>query len=209
MGFEAITGPNWIVPTPPAGNSSNQVADTAFVANAVASGLATTLASAIASALLGTTGFVLQTQYTETTTFLAFTTTMAGVLDSIPVKTDGTQILSVSITPNATANTLLVQALAPVTNSAVNAMWVALFQDTTTSALVAQNFFVAVANGVVPAGLTFRLTAGTTGPTTFKINVGNFTGVTTTWALNGIANPATRRLGGASRATLTVQETKV
>lgn len=35
MGFESITGPNFIVPTPPAGDSSNQAADTAFVTSAI------------------------------------------------------------------------------------------------------------------------------------------------------------------------------
>src|SRR3974390_2022679 len=37
MGFEAITGPNFIAPTPPTGDSSNRVATTAFVSGKVAS----------------------------------------------------------------------------------------------------------------------------------------------------------------------------
>src|SRR3974390_2997573 len=39
MGFESITGPNWIVATPPAGDSSNRTADTAFVTSAIATAI--------------------------------------------------------------------------------------------------------------------------------------------------------------------------
>lgn len=39
MGFEAISGPNLIVSTPPAGDSSNRAADTAFVASSVVNGV--------------------------------------------------------------------------------------------------------------------------------------------------------------------------
>jgi len=40
MGFEQITGPNSIAPTPPAGDASNRVATTAFVSTAVSAAIA-------------------------------------------------------------------------------------------------------------------------------------------------------------------------
>jgi len=48
MGFEQISGPNWVAPTPPAGDNSNNVATTAFVAqNKTATGfVGLTLSSA-------------------------------------------------------------------------------------------------------------------------------------------------------------------
>src|ERR1700690_1073142 len=151
MGFEFITGPNFIVPP------SSVAAATAAV------------------------GYMLQTQYTETTSFITGTSTMAGGFDTVPIKTDGTQIISLSITPKSTGNNLLITALIPVANTGVVTMWIALFQDLTTSALAAMPFSINASNSIVPTGLSYQLTAGTTGPTTFKINVGNFNTVTSTW----------------------------
>jgi hypothetical protein len=196
MGFDAVIGPNWIVPTAPAGNSSNQVADTAFVQTAAASAVAA-----------GTSGFVLQIQYAENTSLITSTTTMAGAVDTIPVKTDGTSIVSVTITPASTGNKLLVQGLACASNTGGNVnMWMALFQDTTTSALAAIGFAPASQNFLTDVPINFNFVAGTTSPTTISMRIGNFNGNVTTWTVNGIANTPARRLGGAMRATLLVQE---
>ena len=43
MGFEQITGPNSIAPTPPAGDASNRVATTAFVSTAITTALSTSV----------------------------------------------------------------------------------------------------------------------------------------------------------------------
>lgn len=191
--------PNWIVPTPPVGDSSHRVADTEFVTSAVT--------SAIASAYAGTTGFVLQTVYNETTSFIIGNAQMQGNQTSIPVKTDGIQIVTATITPSSTTNKLLVRALVPMTQSSANNTIVALFQDTTTAALAA------APGGNDPvkmftASLAYNLTAGTTGPTTFKINVMNISTFAASWAVNGIVNPQIAFLGGSLRATLVIQETK-
>lgn len=39
MAFDALSGPNFIVPTPPSGDSSNRVADTAFVGSSIINGV--------------------------------------------------------------------------------------------------------------------------------------------------------------------------
>jgi hypothetical protein len=204
MGFDAVIGPNWIVPTAPAGDSSNRVANTQFVATTVASSIASTLASAF----LGTTGFVLQTVYNQTTTLIAQTSTMQGNFTSVPIKTDGFQILTATITPFATTNNLLVRAVAPMSSSSGNNIIMALYQDTTTSALAATITF-GVAGGINSGSIVHNLTANTTGPTTFKLNVMNFSTIVATWVVNGSANPNSQFLGGALRATLVIQETKV
>jgi len=190
LGFSNIFGPNDITGTAPAGDSTNRVADTAFVTNAIA---------------VGTTGFVLQTIYNETTSLIASNLARAGNNTSVPIKTDGLQILSATITPASTSNNLLIRAVAPVCNSAAVNMITALFQDTTTSALAA-TVTAGSGNFVSNAVLVYEMVAATTGPTTFKINVTNFTNVASTWTVNGFSNPPTQALGGSLRATLVIQE---
>lgn len=189
--------PNWIVPTPPAGDSSHRAASTEFVTSAVAS-------SSVA------TGAVLQTVYNETTALIASNAAMAGSFTSAPVKTDGVQIISATITPASTTNNLLIRALIPMANSAAVNTLAALFQDTTTTALAA-TFTLSVANGISNAGIVYNMVAGTAGPTTFKINVANFSTVSSTWAVNGspnIAGAPLQFLGTTLRATLVIQESK-
>jgi len=192
LGFSNIFGPNDITGTAPAGDSTNRVADTAFVQQAAASAVAA-----------GTTGMVLQIQYAENTSLIVSSTTMAGGVDTIPIKTDGTTIVTTSITPRAISNQLLISSVVPMANGAGANLWMGLFQDTTTSALAALpcgNGTNEVAHGM----LLFQMAANTIGPTTLKILVGNFTTNNFTFTINGAVQ--SRRLGGASRATLVVQE---
>lgn len=209
--------PNWIVPTPPTGDSSKRVANTEFVAAAVAAGggistsvLASALATTLSSAYAGTTGFVLQTVYNETTSLIASNAAMAGNFTSAPIKTDGIQIVTATITPVSTTNKLLIRAIIPMGNSAAVNMLAALFQDTTTSALAA-TITGCPANLISNASIVYNMVSGTTGPTTFKINVANLSTVGSTWAVNGIPNQGgapLQFLGGTLRATLAIQETK-
>lgn len=208
-----LDNPNWIVPTPPAGDSSHRVADTEFVTSAVAqvvtttalaSGLATTLQSAYA----GTTGFVLQTIYNDTTSLIASNSAMAGSgTASVPTNTDGVQILSATITPISTTNSLLIRAIVPLSNSASVNMITALFQDSTATALVS-TISGAPAQVLSNASLVFRKVAATTGPTIFALRVMNFTTIGSTWAVNGFSNPVGTALASNLRATIVIQETK-
>lgn len=157
---------------------------------------------------VSTTGTVLQTIYNETTSLIISTLTMAGNLTSIPIKTDGVQILTATITPLSTTNKLLIRAVVPVCNSAAVNMVTGLFQDLTTSALAA-TVTANIANGISNASIVFNMTAATTGPTVFKLNVANLTGSVSTWTVNGNANPIATTLGGSMRATLVIEEIKV
>jgi len=56
-------------------------------------------------------GVMLQSQYAETTAFIVATSSMAGAADTVPIKTDGTEIVTVNITPNAVSNNLLITGL--------------------------------------------------------------------------------------------------
>jgi len=100
--------------------------------------------------------------------------------DTIPQKTEGTEIMTCSITPTSATNLLVVRSYAGGSSASSGTdIVIALFQDDTSNALAAieGNFgYLAAwpANGV----LTYSMTAGTTSSTTFKIRCGNNVGTT-------------------------------
>lgn len=186
-----------------AANTTNIATNTADIATNTAA----IAANAAAIAALPAAGTSVQTVYAELTTYTNGTTAMSGGADTIPQNTDGTQLLTVSITPKATSNKLIIRVEGVASNSAVGSNWAALFQDSTAAALAARAWAVNVIDSMVPFSFAYQMTAGTTSSTTFKVRIGNFTGVGSTWSVNG--NSSIRRLGGAQRVTITVEEIKV
>jgi hypothetical protein len=130
--------------------------------------------------------------------------------DTIPQNTEGTQVITATITPKNSANTLYIfaQMMGGTAGTATNvkSCGIALFQDTTASALSARQVSpksTTVANGYTQFNLTHAMTAGTTSATTFKIRIGpNATVATIT--INGIASG--RTLGGVQIAILYILE---
>jgi ECM component-binding autotransporter adhesin len=182
-------------------NTANIATNTANIATNTAN-IATNTAAIAALPAAGTS---VQTVYAELTTHTTGTTSMAGGADTVPQNTDGTQLVTVSITPKATANKLNIFVSAPATNSGVVNMWCGVFQDSTASALFATPIGIPVAEVIVPIAFNYQMTAGTTSSTTFKVRIGNIAGAST-WAVNGLTTA--RRLGGSARVTITVIETK-
>ncbi len=129
-------------------------------------------------------------------------TTTIPLDDTIPQNTEGTEFLSVSITPSATANLLLIQVVLNYSYSIVNTVTTALFQDTTANALAASCEYGSTATGMINSGLTYFMTAGTTSATTFKVRAGGETAGTLT--LNGFSGA--RKLGGVLISSITVTE---
>ena len=151
------------------------------------------------------TGFPVQVVATNYTTFLNLSTTIPYD-DTVPQNTEGTEIMTVSITPKSTTNKLLVRAV--IQCGSVNAAVVlgAHFQDSTASALAAAacGFDGTDNESMATMVIEHWMTAGTTSSTTFKVRVGEETG--TSGYING-ANGA-RKFGGVSTCTLTVTEYK-
>lgn len=151
----------------------------------------------------GQSGKVLQTVSDENSTY-STTTSQIPSDNTIPQQTEGTEILSVTITPSNTNNILSFSYTIFVGTSSVSSnVTSALFQDSTADALYAigrnnpnatTTFF----------GMTgqYRMTAGTTSSTTFKLRFGanNANAI----GLNGTS--AGRLYGGVSISTLIVQE---
>lgn len=125
--------------------------------------------------------------------------------DTIPQNTEGTEILTVSITPKSTTNVLRVffhGQFEQDNGSRFN--FVALFQDSTADALSATvGFqFPGIALGVAQTALVHEFVPGTTSAITLKIRVGNQD--SSAMYLNG--DSSARKFGGISKAWLVVDE---
>lgn len=122
--------------------------------------------------------------------------------DNIPQDTSGTEILSVTITPNSSSNKLRFHFFGWGAVSA-NYMIAALFKGGATNALCTSSMYCSSASNDTQISLTHEQDAGSTTSMTFTIRVGANSG---TMRLNGTTSG--RRFGGTSRATLVVQEIK-
>lgn len=125
--------------------------------------------------------------------------------DTIPQNTEGTQFITLGITPKATSHRLVIEITATMAvDTASRHIIGAFFQDTTANALAAGDAFVTTANGLVTFVLRHEMAAGTTSPTTFKFRAGpNNTAIVT---FNGQAGG--RIFGAIPKAVMTIREIK-
>lgn len=126
--------------------------------------------------------------------------------DTIPQKTEGTEVVTVSITPTNASNILVINAFASWEASAAADSIAAIFQDATANALCANCGSVAGTNAVGNNFISHKMVAGTTSSTTFKLNIG--ADATATLYVNA-NNGGTRRFGGVGLAYIEVYEVKV
>jgi hypothetical protein len=147
---------------------------------------------------------VVQHAYAENTVYTQSTAVMAGALDSVPQQTDGTQILSVSITPKSASSKLRIHVSIPtIVAGGSLSVWAAVFQDSTAAAITS-GFIQVSANQPQSMSLTYEMSAGSITSTTFKVRVGLFTSTSGTISMNGSSGG--RWLGGSNRMTITVDE---
>lgn len=129
-------------------------------------------------------------------------TTILPFDNTIPQNTEGTEFLSVAITPTSATNILEVTVVLNYSYSIANTVSMALFQDSTANALAASAEYGSTATGLVNSSMIHRFTAGTTSATTLKVRAGGETAGTIT--LNGISG--TRFFGGVMSSSITVVE---
>lgn len=130
--------------------------------------------------------------------------------DTIPQITEGDEYITVTITPTSSTNKLEFTASLFFGEDANNDYTgtVALFQDSTANALFAMPFGTNIiispstTASCNPVTFIYRMTAGTTSATTFKIRAGWSTA--STLRLNGSAGG--RKYGGVAASSLTVKE---
>ena len=106
--------------------------------------------------------------------------------DTIPTSSEGTQFMSLAITPTNASNILKIDVVFHYGNSSTSFCTTALFQDSTANAL---NF-------------THYMVAGTTSATTFKVRHGPESASTSTF--NGVGG--TRDMGGVMASSITITE---
>ena len=142
-----------------------------------------------------------QQVYTSTNATTVITAQIPGD-NTIPQSTEGTQILTVSITPSNAAHALLVQFTGFSTNSTNVASVAALFLNAETNARYAHGAIGSVGNNSFAVyNITYRMTALNTAAHIFRIRLGR-TGGAGTVSLNG----GTLGFGAVSLSTLTVSE---
>ncbi len=153
-------------------------------------------------AAVNSTGRVVQT--VEATPYVTYTSTAVALPydDTIPQNTEGLELITVTITPKSASNRLRIEFDASMNAStSVGKISVALFQDSTASAIAAQGGWGGDNTIQYKAGIVHEMAAGTTSATTFKIRFGADAG---TAYVNG--TNATRRFGGVQAARLKVTE---
>ena len=148
-------------------------------------------------------GDIVQVVNTQTGA-VATGTTQIPYDDSPPQNTEGDQYMTHSITPTSATNRLKIDVIFNGHNSGNVVFTVALFQDSTASAIDAAST-VASGNSVESVPLSYYMTAGTTSSTTFKVRAGPSTATTVTF--NGAVTA--RKYGGVNISSITITEIQV
>lgn len=150
------------------------------------------------------TGVAVQVGSTVSTA-VATTTTLIPVDDTIPQITEGAEFMTLSYTPKAATNLLVIQVVMMGSSSVANGIIVALFQDATANALAAAYTYQATSTGNVAVPLTHTMTAGTTSAITFRVRGGSQNAGTFTF--NGFSGG--RIFGGITKSSIVITEYKV
>lgn len=146
-------------------------------------------------------GVIIDRAYAEYTTN-ANLTTVIPVDDTVPQNTEGTQVLSVSLTPKSTTSRIRLrfQGFFTVDTNGASCT-AAVFSSASSSALRASVTSAPQIGYPSPVLLEHEYVPGTTSALTFSVRVGPQSG---TLRLNG--GTAARMFGGVAGATLIVEE---
>lgn len=145
---------------------------------------------------------VINRAYAELTAF-SNTTARIPTDDTIPQSSEGTQILTCSITPKFASSILRITFQGSFGNDESAALVLAMFRDSGADAISAALTDMPDIDSMMQAGLCVEVAASSISSTTFKIRVGAVSG---TLQINGVTT--TRRLGGVMRSTLIIEEIK-
>lgn len=150
---------------------------------------------------LNRAGNVIQVVNYQTST-MATGTGIIPADNTTPQNTEGTEFMSLAITPTNSSNLLKIDVNASVTvNSAITVIG-ALFQDSTADALASGWVSIWAAGRLGYVTFTHYMTANTTSSTTFKVRLGGQSASTVT--LNGSAGIA--YLNNTLSSTITITE---
>lgn len=187
--------------------ASQTLTNKTLTAAALGSSTATTQARADNTTKVATDAYadrigVQQIQSVRTGAF-ATDTTVIPMDNTIPQNTEGTEYMTLSITPKSATSTLGIEVVFFAGCGNQDPTTVALFQDATANALIASNY-CPVAGVGAPQTLSMRHTmlSGTTSATTFKVRAGTNAGNAVYF--NGFAG--VQLFGGVSASSITITE---
>lgn len=144
---------------------------------------------------------VIQVLNTQTGAVATGTTTIPND-DTIPQNTEGTEFMTLAITPTNASNKLIIEVNAMLSSSTQDNIIMALFQDSNANALTAISASAYVGTAAVNMRIMHYMTAGTVSATTFKIRAG--TGAAATTTFNG--QSGARKFGGVMNSGITIWE---
>jgi hypothetical protein len=142
---------------------------------------------------------LVQQVYAEYSAFNSGTTTIPFD-DTIPQNTEGTEFMSVTITPTSVSNYLLIEVNAMLLGATAMLVAGAVFRDSIADALAAGFTYVQAANAGAMLTIQFRIPVPTTSSTTFKFRAGPNG---STLYFNGYT---ARYFGAIPKSTMTVTE---
>jgi hypothetical protein len=131
-------------------------------------------------------------------------TTAIPLDDTIPQITEGTEFMTLAITPTSATNKLRIDVVFYATHASAGWVLVALFQGTTANALATFANYQNIGTGQNACSFTHYMTAGTTSPTTFRVRAGPDHTSPGTITFNGMGG--TRRFGGTFASSITITE---
>lgn len=154
-------------------------------------------------ALLTAKGNRLLQMVSTVTGAVATGTTVTPFDDTIPQITEGTEFMTLAITPKSSTSKLIIQVIANASHSVGSVgLTVQLHQDATANALAVTLTVAPAATVPVVIPLNYTMTSGTTSATTFRVRIGSPTAGTVTF--NG--QSGSRIYGGAYASSIVIQE---
>lgn len=148
-----------------------------------------------------TTGTIRQVVNTQSGAVATGTTTIPTD-DTIPQNTEGTEFMTLAVTPTSATNKLKIEVIINLAGSAGTHLTAALFQDSTANALAATSMPIVASGNSQMLVFTHYMTSGTTSATTFAVRAGGGSASTTTF--NGWASA--RKFGGVLASSITITE---
>jgi hypothetical protein len=157
--------------------------------------------SSVTRPKIGYAGAVLQVVQATYSTYSSSATTIPDD-NTIPQNTEGTEIITLAITPTSATSKLLITSVVFATSGSAGAIICnALFQDTTANALAATSTTAGAGGWMITDVMQHYMTSGTTSSTTFKIRAGGHVGTT---YFNG--NTGAQLYNGTGFCSLTIME---
>lgn len=179
-------------------NGTNKV--TITPPQSIASDYTLTLPSSAGTIALTTDQEIIDSTYAEYLTNVALTTQIP-LDDTIPQNTEGSQILSATITPKTTSNKVRILVTGSGALSSNGAYVVAVY-GSAADALASWAVNVPTTNGPVPYSFEFEHSPASTSLQTYTVRVGPTSALTL--RMNGTS--AGRLFGGVSRCTIKLEE---